>query len=795
MAKFRHAILPLLFCVTLFAACRDDKQQDFTFNARIEQPTNTDGSKVYLDEERWVYWELGDEITIGSDICYCDGDTAFTARLVDVASQGGGIVSDYGYFNGVFITTMAWGSSYFLGLHPKDHRNRIYGTPGSSVFSTQIYLADTQRRRTIDAREDYTFDRQVYPMVAWYGGYWDTDGEHAFNLDFHSVAGIIRLNLFNNSGEYKTLRSIEITSRDGRQLKGLFNIKDYNIEDPYLESLSNNEADRTVVLYCGNDGKSFPANQQYTFYLVLPAYGGRSVTTTHNLTMKVNATDGSSVTKNFHAPVRRTGLTNMQAMGIDDWQAGTASIGLSGCGEEARPFKVYDTTDLKYLRDCYNSDDPVRRINGQPITSDTWIAIMRSDIVINDTNWKAGINNFVGHLIDLSHQSHPGITSRSTKPLFQKISDGGVVEGITLKCGSMFTENTPVGVTPFCGSNSGEIRNCAITSEPNSTRRITSVNTKMAGICRENTNTGKIVGCRNDARMEVQQGYDLAGICLDNRGTIKECFVSSEMKAYVADGAHVAGICLDNNSMGTVEDCYFATRVTSTGTNDAYWAGIVYTNRGTVKHCYFSSTSHIYTTKDVGGIVAENIGTNSKVDYCWVAGQLRGVNVGGIVKSMASGKVINCFNSASAIVTVTDASSYGGGLVGQMSGGSIENSYVDDILVLRLSENATIGGIVGDIIEGTVNNCYDYEDNRMLYGHKTDVVNITNSFLVDGSQDGLTQAQLTGLVAMQTSLNTNKPVDGKSWQGAVDATTTPTVTSGTLPYLETYAVPSAKRRR
>lgn len=767
----------------LFSACRPEPDPPvptsrFEFNSTIEQLDGDNDSKVYLDNERWIYWELGDNISIGSDLTKRI-DTVYRATLIDATF-------DPEYFNGIFMSYLPDDSRYFLGLHPHNPKNRIVGR-GDKNFTATIYLPDTQRRRTIDAREDYTFDRQVYPMVAWYGGEpVEDDPSTAFNLDFHALGGIIRLNLFNNSGVNKTLRSIEITSRDGRQLKGLFNIKDYNIEDPYLESLSNNEADRTVVLYCGDSGKDFPTNQIYTFYLVLPAYGGRSVTTIHNLTMKVNATDGSSVTKNFHAPVRRTGLTNMQALGIDDWQAGTASIGLSGCGEEARPFKVYDTTDLKYLRDCYNSDDPVRRINGQPITSGTWIAIMRSDIVINDTNWKAGINNFVGHLIDLSHQSHPGITSRSTKPLFQKIAEGGVVEGITLKCGSMMTENTPAGITPFCGNNAGTIRNCAITSEPNSTRRITSVNTKMAGICRENS--GTIEGCRNDARMEVQQGNDLAGICLDNRGTIKECFVSSEMKVYVADGAHVAGICLDNNSMGTVEDCYFATRVTSTGTNDAYWAGIVYTNRGTVKHCYFSSTSHIYTTKDVGGIVAENIGTNSKVDYCWVAGQLRGVNVGGIVKSMASGKVINCFNSPSAIITMSGTTGYGGGLVGQMNGGSIQNSYTADVVVTRLSESVTIGGIVGDAIAGTVDNCYNYESNRLFYGNKTAAVTISNSHMVDGTQEDVAAVQTTALEAMEAALNAHVPEGGKQWEGAVNATTTPTVTSGTPPVLVQYAV-------
>jgi hypothetical protein len=190
----------------------------------------------------------------------------------------------------------------------------------------------------------------------------------------------------------------------------------------------------------------------------------------------------------------------------------------------------------------------------------------------------------------------------------------------------------------------------------------------------------------------------------------------------------------------------------------------------------------------VGGIVAENIGTNSKVDYCWVAGQLRGVNAGGIVKSLAAGKVINCFNSPSAIITMSGTTGYGGGLVGQMSGGSIQNSYTADVVVTRLSESVTIGGIVGDAVAGTVDNCYNYESNRLFYGNKTAAVTSSNSHMVDGTQEDVAAVQTTALEAMEAALNAHVPEGGKQWEGAVNATTTPTVTSGTPPVLVQYAV-------
>ena len=48
-------------------ACHDEELSEFNFNATLEQPTTSDGSKVYLENERFVYWEINDKITIASD--------------------------------------------------------------------------------------------------------------------------------------------------------------------------------------------------------------------------------------------------------------------------------------------------------------------------------------------------------------------------------------------------------------------------------------------------------------------------------------------------------------------------------------------------------------------------------------------------------------------------------------------------------------------------------------------------------------------------------------------------------
>ena len=755
----------LVAMLLLFSSCTPEipDMRQYSFNATLEQPTSEDnnGQKVYLDNERWVYWEVDDEINLCGD-----GTSVKKARLINTDNE---------HFNGVFVASFEWGASYFLGLHPYSASNEITNTGGSN-FSARISLPAEQPRRT-DERGDLTFDKQVYPMVAWYGGASETP-----DLDFHALGSIVRLNIFNNTGSATTLNSIEITSRDGKQLSGLFDVHNYKTEDPYLTAAANTTANQKVTLTCGS-GLNFGTGNLYTFYLVLPALAGRGDSTIYNLTMTVNSVAGT-FTKNFTVKTRRTGMTNMKAMGINAWGAGDGTVGLSGCGTESRPFKVYDIADLQYLRSCYNAAVPpdTRTINGQPITPDTYITLMRTDITLTTSNWTEGIQHFVGHLTDATNRSNPGITTTcQDAPLFESIDQGGVVEGITLKSAATFSLSE--AVSPFCTTNSGVIRNCVLTTVPGSSAKNRTLFADFAGLCV--TNSGTIEGCRFQGSAEIGSGKNFAAICLTNNGEITGCQTSSIALTFNATGSTAAGICYTNGNNGTVRDSYFAADIVNSAVD---WAGIVFDNSGTVEHCYLSATGHIYTTKTVAGIVMNNT-ADGKVDYCWLAGPLRGVNAAGIVQNLSGGQVINCFNSGNAMITVTSGTSVCGGLVGTMSGGSIENSYVDDITLISQQVGASVGAIVATASSGTVNNCYASDASHTFYGTNSGAT-LTHCYLVEGTQTGTTREEPTAYETLQSNLNTYKPSGGKGWQGAANATTTPTVTSGTPPQLEPYTQPT-----
>lgn len=774
MKKLTIVIVALVLAL-LPTACRKEKlagDRQFKFNATIEQPKGDDDAKVYLEDEHFIIWEYDDEISIGSNT------SAGEDCLAWLLSSSGGDWQDY---NGVFLTTLPEDSKYFLGLHPASEANDILGT-GDANFSVSINLPSVQTYRT-DEKGDFTFDKQVFPMVAWYGGKWSEDPNTPFNLDFHSLAAIVRLQ-FVNKTDATTLNSIVITSADNskKQLCGRFTVNGYNTFDPSLTPAANTAANQTVTIDCG--GLEFPQNSIKTFYLVLPAIAGRETTTSYKLTATVNSADGSC-SRTFTAKTRRNGLTYMQALEISAWGSAPAAS-ISGNGTADRPFKVYDINDLIYLRNCYNSGD--RLINGQAIDANTYIKIMRSDIVLTKDNWTSGIRNFVGHMTAMNNQTHPGIVdSCNNTPLFESIGTGGVVDGVILKCAAYFNVTSASGVSPFCTSNAGTISNCVITTIPGSSNKVlTSANASLAGICV--TNTGTIDGCRFEGSARIEDGYNFAGICVNNKngGKITGCQISATTPAmtltFTDAGSEAAGICFTNESGGQVKDCYFATTITGSTIN---WGGIVYSNSGTVEHCYLSRTAHIYTSARVGGIVKENIKASAKVNYCWLEGQLRGKMVGGIVDSLVKGRVVNCFNDGSdAIVTATTAQSYAGGLVCRMTGGSIENSYVNGISLMRNVNGALLGGIVGNITGGNVKNCYAKNNQNTFYGSSPRFDNYSNCYLIGGNQTNITRS--SDNTSLCTSLNGNVPGligDYKGWQQT---------SAGALPILAGYT--SAKRR-
>ena len=717
----RFMAVAIVAAVTLTACNPERDNQKITFNSSLEQFTSD--SKVVLIREQWIYWEDGDEIDIISDQ---SGSEKALGTLVNMGPgehpdpSVGERIEDLDYdadFNGVFLTYLPWASKYFVGLHPHSDANVLSGTAGDAKgFTAQVNLPAEQTYRN-----DYSFDKQMFPMVAWYGGSWGNGDDNPFNLDFKSLAGLVRLQFFNSGSSAVTINTITVNA--DQPVSGLFNVAALYTDNPYLTDAGGSN---TVTLDCNS--LSVGAGEVKSLYLVMPAKTGETGTTTYAVTLNV---DGKTATTTMK--VRRNGITYMPALDLaSDFTA--ASVGLVGNGTADRPFKIYRAADMQYLASCFSSSTP--KVNGVTVTNDTYFHIMRSDIVLPST-W-TGINNFQGKMYYMAEGGSAqmqGITNNSGHPIFNSIANGAVVEGVNVKCGG--TINGSGAFSPFCQTNNGTIKNCNIYSTEAIVR-----NSSFAGICY--TNNGTLEGCGNNATMTINGS--IGGVCYNNAGTIIGCYASSPMQVNnpSSNSRSAGGIAYSNT--GTIKDSYFAARVVNSNMS---WGGIAYTNEGTIAHCYCGKTATIRTvdltsTQTVGGIV--NTMNGGTVDYCWTDATLQGGDyVGGIVANMTGGLVKRSFcNDASMIVTALYANAYVGGIVGNMDMGGVtdqttglENCYVKINKVQASSSTAKVGGIVGYYQSGRIEKAYAYESatpaaQRKFYGSIASgaTVNFTKCYLL-----------------------------------------------------------------
>lgn len=754
----------------LFAGCDNEEELvDFNFQCNIEQIGAEKSAKVHLVSERWIYWDMYDEISIGSNL----STESTKGTLINAAG-------DYSEYNGVFFSSMDWHSEYFLGLFPYNAANVIKGKgPGNSDFETpQIVLPQEQPYTS-----DITFARTVFPMVAWYGGTWASAPYTPFNLDFHSLAGLVRLQFFNSS-DAKTVSEVQVTSKDGRQLWGTFNVKDYKTYDPHVEpTVADGESNphKTLRLTC-DGGVEFGNDTILSFYLVVPALANMNTSTTHNLTVKIMANDGTSCSRDVIVNVRRNGITYMRALGIEDWALsgpGASDAGLVGNGTAERPYKIYSPEELTYMRQAFETTPVV--INNKTVTGDTYFRIMRSNIELSNSNWTGGIKNFKGHLDYYgTNSTRAVIVNNSSAPLFHSISAEGEVNGIVMtRTNSGLRNADGMNISAFCLTNNGTIRNCEMQGVYNAK---TNSNTYgLAGICVDNHGTIEGSGCT--AEMSCTYGV-ASGVCLNNydNGTITGCYASSTIN--ITNSVHASGIC-NNNQGGTIKDCYFAASITGA---TIPWAGIVYASSsgGTVKHCYLSESATIESASSVGGIV-HTLG-NTTVDYCWCEGAIRGTVIGTIAAIVNNGGVVkNSFcNAPLKAITVAASSSvhYGGGLVGQLNmGGQLLNSYAHIYHMINRDEGGVLGGLIGNTTGGTVDNCYVYETtttSRNIYGSGSGAT-FSNCHIVGGTEEppsGVDNVGTTSsaLSTLKEALDSRASAQGyRRW-----------VMSATVPVLDTY---------
>lgn len=744
-----YKIHPVWTLLLLFFAVGCEKDTEtVSLLAQLEQIEADADAKSYLQDESMIYWDTDDKFSVATDLM--DNNTFKLSELE---------MRDGSYFNAVFNVEAPEGSQKFIALFPHNDNHQVAWQPDGNISSLKVNIPATQVFRT-DDKGDFTFGKEAMPMVAW-----EPYGEV---LHFHSLGGIVRIQLYatGNTNSNKSVTSIEFEEVNGKQISGLFNVKDWDQFAPYLESASTADADKKITLSCNRT----IANNFLTFYLVLPAYEPQRMSdnttgTPYKLQMTVKASDGTQCVKNFSVMIRRNGLTMLRALEIVDWvpsgSNGNANVHLVGNGTQERPFKIYTVDDLVKVRDAFNNDANQGNINGMLPDENTYFELMRNDLQLTPQTWTEGIRNFKGHFVfkaNAASSAGHGITNTSGKPIFESIATNGFIEGFVVKGSASFNyESFPGNVTsfyfsPICNINNGTIKDCIIQSGSHiSAAVLNSTDVESVGVTGfAVTNNGRIIGCNNQGSLSAPNRI-VAGICLFNgtQGKIISCNIVSPSNI---QASRIGGICYRNE--GIVRTCYTAFNTASSqNATTANWGGIVYDNRAAVNNCALMPSGVINTTGTVGGIVNTNSGI---IDSCRNnASQCFAKSVmGGIVAELNGGEVRNSYcdipNSAFWF-DITATQKAVGGLVGVMKGGILKNCY--SRLMIYANTGAQKGSVVGNVTGGTIENCYGWNNvssSTPFYGAASNTTSfstaynyVSGSFVeVGGSSLGITSGQL-----------------------------------------------------
>lgn len=296
------------------------------------------------------------------------------------------------------------------------------------------------------------------------------------------------------------------------------------------------------------------------------------------------------------------------------------------------------------------------------------------------------------------------------------------------------------------GCNNGTVENCSVSGEifATTSRASRLSNSYAGGIA--GYNTGEINACNNTAAVSAEV-YEPIGSSADKRGIAYVGGISAYNSGSVkncCNSVDYAGTIGYNE--GKINNCY------NTGLSHGGSIACINTSDGIIEHCYNKGSISGVNSRIIGGLVNENSG--AIIDSHNTA-KINATCGGGIVGDNRSGKIKNCYNSGSIIVSTTGGAHegcaggiaaenggkiiscsnkaniqlsakaelgqftvaytlYAGGIAGKNYYGIIENSYntgsirADSYAFDESNSQNIIGGIVGDnVTYDHVQNCYN----------------------------------------------------------------------------------------
>lgn len=321
--------------------------------------------------------------------------------------------------------------------------------------------------------------------------------------------------------------------------------------------------------------------------------------------------------------------------------------------------------------------------------------------------------------------------------------------GTILNCvvsGNLISTSKAKYMAGIVVDNKGIVKNCVFNGSVTADADTDNNAKYIAGIA--GTNNGEISNCYSMGSISTNAAI-VAGVAAENYGDIVDCANYMDV-----EGAYsVAGIVAENQSRGCIENCTNYGDIIQKSTSDeAQAAGIVGGNKGQIINSY-NYGDITGKSSNIAGIA----GYSSKsIESCGNYGTITGkANVGGIVglyNGSTACSIQKCFNKGNikGIQTNTEVEAVGiGGIIGSSSTKAsinIVNSYVVANIQAGAGNNS-IGGIVGVLPSGKIENCYFAGDivaaedkcaamiAGFLAGTDESTATYTNCLFVDGLND------------------------------------------------------------
>ncbi|MDD4816078.1 MAG: hypothetical protein PHQ62_02965 [Clostridia bacterium] len=174
---------------------------------------------------------------------------------------------------------------------------------------------------------------------------------------------------------------------------------------------------------------------------------------------------------------------------------------------------------------------------------------------------------------------------------------------------------------------------------------------------------------------------------------------------------------------------------------------------------YYASSLTVSNANAVGGIVGTN---NGEIAFCNFYGKITSTNsiVGGLV-GINEGNINNCkvemynfLNEDNITFATINGGEFVGGLVGEMSNGTLTNSYAysyaysgsetKNYMGLNILGGTNVGGLVGNLLGGSINICFaNINDITTLTGNSFTSGEIINAYIIYKTSNEATNANYT----------------------------------------------------